>query len=471
MSHHSSAFADHPSAKSPEKLRQPLGLYLLFVTEMWERFSYYGMRAFLTLYMVTAITEGGLGWNKQQAGAGYGWYTGLVYLTPIAGGYLADRFLGTHWSMVIGGMIIAMGHFVLAAETLPAFYVGCLLLIIGTGMFKPCVSTMVGQLYEPGDKRRDAGFTIYYMGINVGAALGPIVCGWLRVKYGWSYGFGAAGVGMVLGLIAYLLGRPTFLKGIGDPPNRDQRRDKKKAENEPLTNEEIERIAVIFILAFFVIFFWTAFEQAGSSLTLFAEERTDRALTGWLSSMLGVTEFPTDWFQTINPIFILLLAPPFAMLWKRLASADREPSTPVKFGFGLIFLGLGFLLMVLGALRSSGANGNILKVSPLFLIGAYFLHTVGELCLSPVGLSMVTKLSPVRFGSLLMGVWFLANFVANKTAGSLAGAVEKIERGEVYHILGGQADFYLLFVVAPIVAGIVLLAMAPWLKRMMHGRA
>lgn len=406
--------------------------------------------------------ESGLNWSKPRSGDLLAWYSGLVYLLPILGGYLADRFLGTHRCMVLGAIIIASGHFVLMIETMTALYAGLGLVILGTGFFKSNVSTMVGQLYQQGDPRRDAGFTIFYMGINLGAFIAPLICGWLRTHYGWSWGFGAAGVGMVLGLIQYLLGRPKHLKGIGDPPPR-RSRDSGVAKV-PLTKEEKSRIAVIFIMAFFVIFFWAAFEQASGSMAFFAQEKTDRVLPSWLAGIAKDGIFPAEWVQSINPLMILLLAPIFASAWVRLARMGREPSTPAKMAFGLITLGLGFVLMVFAA---GGTEGGV-KVSPLWVLGAFFLHTCGELCLSPVGLSLVTKLAPMRLASLMMGTWFLANFFANFIAGKLAGQSDKI--AENGFILPGLSGFFLIFVIAPISAGLVLLALVPKLKKMMHGR-
>lgn len=413
--------------------------------------------------------------------------------------------------MVIGGIIIAIGHFVLAFETPLSFYMGLLCIIIGTGFFKPCVSTMVGQLYEPTDGRKDAAFTIFYMGINLGAFLGPIVCGWLRVNYGWSYGFGAAGVGMVFGLIAYFLGRPAFLKGIGLPPAETRAnapvigdRITIDAEcpacgynvkglatsgrcpecggavrdavdpNRPLTRAEWHRMWAILLMSFFVIFFWTGFELAGSAMSVFAEEQTDRSLPGSLAKLGDANgNAPAEWFQSVNPLFILTLAPIFAMIWVKLAKRGREPSTPVKFGLGLILLGLGFVMMVLGA-QAYEAGAGVVRVSAFYLLAAYFLHTVGELCLSPVGLSMVTKLAPVKFASLLMGAWFLANFAANKTSGVLAGSVNAIGQKTVKiggFTMSGEPLFYSIFVVAPIAVGIVVLILSPWIRKLMHGRA
>ena len=422
--------------------RQPRGLWLLFIVEMWERFSYYGMRALLVLYLVNELK-----WSDADASKLYGTYTGLVYLTPILGGYLADRLIGTRRSLVIGGIIIALGHFSLAVPGMTAFYLGLALIIIGTGFFKPNVSTMVGQLYRQGDSRRDAGFTIFYMGINLGAFLAPLVCGYLGEKVGWHYGFGAAGVGMVLGLLVYMWGVNKYLPGIGLAPTQEMRKEQ-AASRGPLTREEKQRVAVIFIVAFFVVFFWAAFEQAGASMNLFADRHTDTNLFGF--------EFPASWFQSVNPFAILICAPLFAQLWLGLGRTGREPPTPAKMAIGLLLLAAGFGIMVLGAARADTG----IRVSPLWLVGAYTLHTWGELCLSPVGLSLVTKLAPLKFASLLMGVWFLANFFANLLAGQLSALM-----GE----FSSLQSFFSIFLIAPAVAGVILLLLSPMLKRMMHG--
>ena len=438
--------------------RQPPGLYLLFGVEMWERFSYYGMRAFLVLFLVS--TAGGFGWSKQDAANLYGWYTGLVYLTPIIGGYLADRVLGTHRALIIGSIVIASGHFCLAIQSKPTFFLGLALIILGTGFFKSNISTMVGQLYQPNDRRRDAAFTIFYMGINTGAALGPIICGYLAKspRFGWHWGFAAAGVGMVLGLVTYLLLKQRYLPGIGAAPAaRTVARDSRPQQ--PLSSDDKRGIAAIAILAFFNISFWVAFEQAGSSLTFFAEERTQRQFLG--------LDFLAPYFQSVNPVAIIVLAPVFAWIWGRLAARGREPSTPIKFATGLFLMSISCAIMVVAA-RLSDAGA---RVSPLWLIVVYALQTCGELCLSPVGLSMVTKLAPARFASLMMGIWFLAFFVSDRVAGILAGMVEKVERGEVFHLLGGQADFFLMFVVATFIAGAGLFALAGPVRRLIRGRA
>jgi POT family proton-dependent oligopeptide transporter len=438
--------------------RQPPGLYLLFSVEMWERFSFYGMRAFLTLFLIS--TAGGFGWSKEQASHLYGWYQGLVYLTPLLGGYLADRLIGTHRSIIIGGIIIASGHFCLAVPAKPTFFLGLALIILGTGFFKSNISTMVGQLYSEKDRRRDAAFTIFYMGINLGATMGQIVCPKLANAFNWHVGFSAAGFGMVLGLIVYLLLKRRFLGTIGDvPAKRAQQTKKASTIKEPLTALEKKGIAAIAILAFFNIFFWMAFEQAGSSMTFFAEERTRRTFLG--------LHILAPYFQSVNSISVILLAPVFAWLWTTLETRRRAPSTPVRFALGLFLLGSGFVVLVVGA-RISDTG---VRVSPLWLIATYVLHTCGELCLSPIGLSMVTKLAPARFASLAMGAWFFSFFISDLLAGFIAGAVEQVEKGQVFHLLGGQADFFLMFVVSTFVAGTALLAISPLVKRLMAGRA
>jgi len=467
----------------------PRGLGLLFVTEMWERFSYYGMRALLVLYLVNSQH-----WTAARAATLYGNYTMLVYLTPLVGGYLADRIIGTRRSLVIGGIIIAAGHFTLALQGEPAFYVGLGLIIVGTGFFKSNVSTQVGQIYADGDARRDAGFTIFYMGINIGAFLGPIVCGYLAdsPNWGWHYGFAAAGVGMVLGLITYVWGRERYLPGIGLPKFNVAAKAAADADaGIPVSNpmhgiggavaggilgflgggwlglamgavigaalgiailgshgEERRRVYAIFIVAFFVVFFWAAYEQAGSSMNLFADRNTDLTLGGLVSKPI-----PAAWFQSVNSGFILIFSPVFAWIWMMLAARKMEPSTAMKMVLGLLLLGTGFVFMVIGA---KGADQGF-RVSWVWLTTAYMFHTLGELCLSPIGLSYVTKVAPVRFASLMMGVWFLANAAANKVAGTIAAMVEKIPT---------LTQFYTIFVVSSFSAAFLMLLCVPLLKRL-----
>jgi proton-dependent oligopeptide transporter, POT family len=423
--------------------KQPRGLYLLFTVEMWERFSYYGMRALLVLYMTKELM-----FSTEKAGNIYGWYTGLVYLTPLLGGYIADRYWGARKCILIGGILMALGHFAMAFSPLPFFYSALILLIFGNGFFKPNISTTVGKLYTEHDARRDGGFTIFYMGINLGAFFSPLICGTLGERVGWHYGFGAAGVGMLIGLAIYMWLGDRLLGDAGKIPDNKPSDDPTK-QPDPLTTEEKHRIAVIFILAFFVIFFWASFEQAGSSLTLFAEHSTDRHIEflNW--------EFPTSWFQSVNPFLIFILAPMFSAIWIRLAEHGKDPSTPVKMALGLALLTIGMVVMVVAGGIVDTNEG---MVSMIWLLMAYFMFTVGELCLSPIGLSMVTKLSPVRFGSLMMGTWFGANFLSNLVGGIFAGNYDAMSK----------STFFMIPVATAGTAAVVLFVLSPKLKRWMH---
>jgi POT family proton-dependent oligopeptide transporter len=515
-------------------LGHPAGLFLLFLVEMWERFSYYGMRGLLVLYLVHAaapppdasgFVNPGRGWSRADASLLYGWYTGLAYLLPIAGGIVADRLLGTHRSLVVGGLLIALGHAVLAVSGLgelartdlgmTVFVLGLALIVIGTGHFKPCVSVMVGQLYPAGDGRRDGAFTIFYMGINLGAFLSAFVCGTLGERVGWHWGFGSAAVGMLAGLVLYLALRPRLLADIGLPPAGRPNlaaailgagillaalfallyHTGALAAGVRLVGGvaggpggvwrvpvvlaaaavaaagwfvarqapgERGPTATIFVFMLFNAVFWLAFEQAGSSLNLFTDMHTQRRLDGFT--------VPTTWFQSVNAGLILLLSPLFAALWSWLARRDRDPRQAVKIALGLAFLALGYLFMVwAGVIARDGT-----ALAPMILVVAtYFWHTVGELCLSPTGLSYVTKAAPVRWASLLMGVWFVSSFIANLAGGFVAAQVGAIERGTIvlpWH-LGGQADFFLLFVVAAGAAAALMVALTPLLNRLAPDRA
>ncbi len=398
-----SGFAGHPA-----------GLSTLFFTEMWERFSYYGMRALLILYMTAAVTSGGLGWTTERSGHLYGLYTSSVYLMAIPGGFLADRVLGTRRAVLLGGILIALGHYSLATGLLSFFYAGLVLIVLGTGLLKPNISAMVGQLYTEGDARRDAGFSIYYMGINLGAFVAPLVCGYLGQRIGWHWGFGAAGIGMTLGLIQYVAGR----RRLGDAGLRVEARSPKASAGAAARSaDEGKRIGVIVILFVFATLFWAGFEQAGSSLNLFARDFTNNAVLG--------LEFPSSWFQSVNPLLIITLAPVFAWLWVRLG--PREPSSPAKFALGLFFLSAGFWLIALAAQVSGGQ-----RVSPMWLLVMYLFHTIGELCLSPVGLSTVTKLAPARLVGLMMGLWFLASSAGNYVSGWAATYFEKLPLPQLF---------------------------------------
>jgi proton-dependent oligopeptide transporter, POT family len=435
---------------------------VLLFTELWERFAYYGMRALLILYLIDKTT-GGLGWTQERASHLYGWFIGLTYLTPVAGGWLADRYLGTNRSLLVGGAVLTVGHLSLALGTLPWFYAGLALVVIGTGFFKPNVHTMVGQLYPPDDRRRDSGFTLYYMGINLGAFLGPLVCAWLAVKFGWSYGFAGASAAMGIGVVFYVWARTRWLRHVGLPPDR-RRPAGEPVPSAPLTSLERRRIAAIGIITIFVVVFWLAFEQAGSSLNVFAATRTDRTVGAWAGSLAPNGEIPAAWFQSVNPFFVLLLAPIIAAAWQRLG--DRAPSTPAKMALGLILFGLAYSVIAAG----TALSGNGAQVSPWLLVAFYLVYSLGELCFLPVGISFVTQTAPARIASLLMGIWLTANFVASLIGGYLAGLVQRIERGEIFHLLGGQADFFLIFVVLCLASGLLLALLVPLIRRFTGAR-
>jgi proton-dependent oligopeptide transporter, POT family len=412
----------------------PRGLSTLFFTEMWERFSYYGMRAFLLYYMVAPAAQGGLGLADANAASIYGTYTGSAWAASILGGIVADRFLGQYRTVFIGGLIIAIGHFTLALHSLTFFYLGLAFIALGTGLLKPNVSTLVGSLYAPGDTRRDAGFSIFYMGINSGAFLGPIIAGYLAQRVDWHIGFASAGVGMTLGLIQYVLGRHRLRVAI------ERLADQSKAAAAPaaaatatataggflgFTGAEWMRIGAIVIFFLVASLFWGGYEQAGSTLALFADRYTRL-------DMFGLS-FPSSWFQSVQAIWVIILAPVFAWIWMRLG--PRDPSISVKFAFGLAFMGLAFLfLMPAGALAQSGPG---LRVSPWWLIWAMMISEFGELCISPVGLSAVTKLAPVRILGVMMGVWFLSNALGNKIAGTAAAFVSTMPLQSLFGTMGG----------------------------------
>ncbi|RYG49578.1 MAG: MFS transporter, partial [Chitinophagaceae bacterium] len=462
------------------------GLYLLFFTEMWERFSYYGMRAILILYLTKKYVEGGLAIDTSQASLLYGYFTGLVYFTPLIGGWLADKFIGQRNAITIGGIVMMLGQFTLfALNTHTGMYLGLFLLIIGNGFFKPNISTLVGGLYPPGDARRDSAFSIFYMGINLGALIAPFIIGILTdnlfstkdaagniMSYGYRYGFLAAGIGMLIGQILFNTLAKKHLGNLGLKPTRkpletikstvagDETNpsifeDAASINNQPeVVNPKAEkqRISVIFIFFCFAVFFWAGFEQAGSSISLYTDKFIDRRFFGY--------EIPTSFFQSINPIFIVMLAPLFAAFWS--SKWGKKLSTPLKMGVGMVILGLGFFFM-LAAVAERKANGDIADVANkaglMWLVMTYFIHTIGELCLSPVGLSVVTKLSPPRLASILMAVWLLASSVANFIGGFLAATVEKLGAGEVFTYISG-------FVIA---CGLLLILLNKVIVKMMHG--
>jgi POT family proton-dependent oligopeptide transporter len=464
-------------------LKHPKGLFLLFFTEMWERFSYYGMRGILILYMTKLWAENGLNIDAENASLIYGFFTGFVYFTPIIGGYLADKYLGQRLAITIGGITMFVGQLVLfQMNTHFGLALGLILLIIGNGFFKPNISTLVGRLYRQGDARRDSAFSIFYMGINLGALIAPFVVAllcneWFAVKgvnengepvilaFGYRYGFLAAAIGMALGQLIFNLYAKKYLLEIGttqDPMFLESKKTKNDAldstasaqEKTPLTTIEKQRIFVIFILTFFVIFFWAGFEQAGSSMTLYTDKYINRHLFGW--------EIPTELFQSVNPIFIVALAPVFAWFWS--SKLGAKLSTPVKMSLGMILLGIGFLFMLMATqsvVVSGSADKEVIqqKAALIWLILTYFFHTIGELCLSPVGLSVVTKLAPVKLASMLMGVWMLSTFVANIIGGFIAAYVEKMGAATIFTSIA-------LFVIA---LGVIMLIVSKRLSKMMHG--
>jgi len=392
----------------------PRGLSTLFFTEMWERFSYYGMRAFLILYMTTPAAAGGLGFDVARAGSVYGTYTGSVWLATIGGGIVADRMLGAYRSVLVGGIIIALGHFTLAFKALPFFYSGLALIVIGTGLLKPNATTLLGTLYGAQDARRDAGFSIFYMGINVGAFTGPIIAGYLAEEVNWHVGFACAGVGMTLGLIQYVVSRDRLRHAEAALAQRTAAAPEAAAAAAPsssfgFTRTEWLRMTAVLVFFVFAAIFWAAYEQAASTLNLFTDKYADRTYFGWT--------IPTSWFVSIQAMFVIMLSPVFAWLWVRLGRS--EPSTPSKFAIGLLFAGLSFVLLFPAGLMVRNAEGAV-TISALWLVAAYFLQVIGELCLSPVGNSVVTKLAPARVVGMMMGLWFLSIAAGNKLSGWIA---------------------------------------------------
>lgn len=437
----------------------PEGLTTLFFTEMWERFSYYGMRSILVLFMIAPVADGGLGFTIARATSLYGTYTMAVYLMAIPGGLVADRWLGARRAVLVGGIVIAAGHFAIAFGSLPLFYLGLMLIVLGTGLLKPNISAMVGSLYGADDPRRDSGFSIFYMGINLGAALSPLVCGYLAQSAGfktllasagfspqrsWHWGFGAAGVGMTLGLAQYLAHRRRFAN-IG--VRTASARPSIAAAPALLIADDWRRIGAIAIFFAFTVIFWSVYEQAGSSLTLFADRLTRNEIGGWA--------FPSSWYQSIQAVWVILLAPIFSIVWLRLGS--RQPSSPAKFAIGLLWLGLGTSLLVPAAALAASA-----RVSPLWLVAVYFLQVVGEMCVSPVGLSTVTKLAPAKLVGLMMGVWFLASSLGNKIAGSLGGLFDETNSARNEWLFGSMAAAVLL-------ASALMALTSPRIRRLMGG--
>ncbi len=447
-----------PTSDHSGWMGHPRGLSTLFLTEMWERFSYYGMRAFLILYMVAPVASGGLGFSDVDAASIYGTYTSTAWGAAILGGLVADRWLGQYRSVLVGGIIIALGHFTLAFRALPFFYSGLALIVVGTGLLKPNVSTLVGSLYEEKDTRRDAGFSLFYMGINLGAFTGPLIAGYLAQRVDWHVGFAAAGVGMTLGLVQYVLGKGRLQPALDRLDTRPQTAATTGATNPApaspgvqaaagFTKKEWKRIGAIFIFFVFASLFWGAFEQAGSTLNLFADRYTRLSIAGF--------GFPSSWLQSVQPLCVILLAPVMGWLWTWLGR--REPTSPAKFAWGLLFAGLAFLLLVPAGASAQSAEG--IRVSPWWLIWAYVLSEIGELCLSPIGLSVVTKLSPARIVGLMMGVFFLSNAVGNKLAGWSAGFFSTMPLSTLFGAIA----------VVMLVATLIMALLVRPVKRMMGG--
>ncbi len=498
----------HAASQDTGFFGHPRGLSTLFFTEMWERFSYYGLRPLLVLFMAAALSDGGFGFERGQASAIVGIYGSLVYLASLPGGWVADRLLGLRRAIWWGAVLITAGHFSIALSGLAGsgtagkvcFFLGLLLIVCGTGLLKPNISAIVGDLYPEGGARRDAGFSIFYMGINIGAFAGQLITGYLGEEVGWHYGFGAAGFGMLIGLLVYTLRAQKTLGDIGMEPTRHpdpvvQRRDEGRVKMMltglaiaialvfivgamglveldaqwigekmafilvgtaavyflylfalgGLDADEKKRVLVIVVLFIFAAIFWSAFEQAPTSLNLFAADFTDRNIGGW--------EMPATWFQSINSFFVITLAPIFAALWVTMARRGQEMSSPGKFSAGLVFAGIGFALMIVAANRVVASGGNVL-VSPWWLVGSYFFQTVGELCLSPVGLSSMTKLSPRKYVGQMMGIWFLASSVGTLIGGLVGKYVDPEQLEQMPRLF--TLTTVLLFVAAAVLAALTI---------------
>lgn len=435
-------------SKQKELFGHPVGLYVLFFTEMWERFSYYGMRAILVLYLVAATSGDnvGLGWSNGEALALYGWYTMLVYVASIPGGWLADKFFGQKRAVLYGGVLLVAGHSILAVEQMWAFYTGLGLIIGGVGLLKPNISTMVGGLYKQGDIRRDKGFTIFYIGINVGAFLAALIVGYVGEVHGWHYGFGLAGIGMALGLVQYLAGQK-HLENVGNFLGASENEEEKAAMKKPLTKIEKDRVVVLFISFLLVIVFWGAFEQAGGLMNIYASEKTNRMLMGW--------EVPASWFQSLNAMFIIFLGTSVAAYWAARKLKGKVSTSLFKMIIGLIIMGTGFFFMTAAAGQYE-TNGSS---AMYWLVLAYLFHTVGELCISPVALSYITKLAPLKYASLMMGVYFAMTGFGNKLAGLLGEASESL--GE-FTIFTGIAVFCVIF-------GLLVMVFRKKLEKLTHG--
>jgi len=428
-------------------LGHPSGLFVLFFTEMWERFSYYGMRALLVLFLVSTMLDGGWEWERADALKLYGWYTGLVYVTPIIGGFIADKIMGYRNAVVLGALLMTIGHASMALEGMTSlfFYAGLFFLIIGNGLFKPNISSMVGQLYKNQGKEKDAGYTIFYMGINSGAFLGILLCGYIGEKVGWHYGFGLAGIGMLIGMIVYWWGQK-YLEGVGEYIGNDSNPDNKDKDR-PLTRIEKDRMLVMFLSFFLIIVFWGAFEQAGGLMNLYADEKTNR--------MLGGFEVPASWFQSVNAFFIITLGTAVAGFWYRWKLKGREGSSLFKMAIGVIIMGWGFMFMRFASQEYDASGSSAMY----WLVLAYLFHTIGELCASPVALSFITKLAPAKYASFMMGAYFAATGLGNKVAGWIGESAQN----------AGELKIFTGLVIFCTVVGIIVLLLLKPLKRLTHG--
>ena len=438
----------------------PAGLYILFFVEMWERFSYYGMRAILTLFLAAPIImddpQSGYGWTNTETLSFYGTYTMFVYLMSIPGGWVADKFIGQKKAVMLGGLLLCFGHGILAVDAEWAFFTGLILIVVGVGFLKPNISTMVGGLYKKGDNKRDTGFYIFYMGINIGAFLGALTVGAVAAKYGWHYGFGLAGIGMAIGQLVYIYGLK-YLEGVGEFIGSEKSPDK-DLMNKPLTSVEKDRMLVMFLSFLIIIVFWGAFEQAGGLMSLYTEQKTDRMLSFSLP-FIG-NEVPAAIFQSINAFFIIIFATIVAKFWSDWAKKGKESSSLFKMAIGLIIMAFGFFFMTKASTEVIMEGDEVVQKSAMiWLVLAYLFHTIGELCASPVALSFITKLAPVKYAAFMMGAYFAATGLGNKVAGFVGQLSEGA--GE-FQVFTGIAIFCTLF-------GILVLLLLKPLKRLTHG--
>jgi POT family proton-dependent oligopeptide transporter len=426
----------------------PKGLYILFFTEMWERFSYYGMRAILILYLTAKTTEvnAGLGWDKVSALELYGWYTMMVYVMSVPGGLLADRWLGQKKTVMLGGLLLCIGHFILAFDAIWAFYTGIVFIVFGVGALKPNISTMVGGLYQKGDLKRDSAFTIFYIGINIGAFAAPLLVGYVGEVINWHYGFGLAGIGMALGQVVYVWGQK-YLTTVGNfvPAQREIGTNR----SVPLTSIEKDRLIVLLLSFVIVIVFWGAYEQAGGLMNLYARDKIDRVVFGF--------EIPASFLQALHAFYVILFGVPVAFLWSKWRKKGKESSSLFKMGIGTIITGFGFLLLAGAAIETASSLDG--KAAIYWLFGAYFLHVIGELSISPVALSFITKLAPLKYASLTMGAYFMVSGIGNKLAGYIGEAAQNA--GE-YAIFMGVFIFCVSF-------GLLLVVFVKKLKKLTHG--